>query len=261
MINMQVYKLCVKGNIKIMRTDFHSHILPEMDDGASSAEESVRMIKTLMEANVERIILTPHFYRENENIEKFLERRLRSYEKLMAAAERIRGCPELILGAEVYFHPALSSDKDFHKLCIGDTDFILLELPFARFFENFYSEYSNFLNRCEPKIIFAHIERYLTFGNNIDDIRRLLDSGNAVCQMNCGSIAESGLFKRNTYTRMISGGLISVIGTDAHNMSSRPPQYKKAEAVIRGKCGDGAFEHLCHNSDRIIQNRPIKEIL
>lgn len=244
-----------------MRTDFHSHILPEMDDGASSAEESVRLIRTLMDAGVERIILTPHFYRENENIEKFLERRARSYEKLLAAAEKIRGCPELILGAEVYFHPALSSDKDFHKLCIGDTDFILLELPFARFFENFYGEYSSFLNRCEPKIIFAHIERYFSFGNKIDDIERLLGSGNAVCQMNCGSLAEAGLFKRRTFANMISGGIISVIGTDTHNTTSRPPQYKKAEAFIRSKCGDGAFERICKNSDRIIENCSVRDIL
>ena len=244
-----------------MRTDFHSHILPEMDDGASSVEESVKLIHILMDSGVERIILTPHFYRENENIEKFLERRARSYEKLMSAAEKIRGCPELILGAEVYFHPALSSDKDFHKLCIGDTDFILLELPFARFFENFYGEYSKFLNRCEPKIIFAHIERYFSFGNKIDDINRLLDSGNAVCQMNCGSIAEAGLFKRKTYINMINDGLISVIGTDTHNTTSRPPQYKKAEAFIRSKCGADAFERICSNSDRIIENCSVRKIL
>lgn len=244
-----------------MRTDFHSHILPEMDDGAASVEESVELIHILMDSGVERIILTPHFYRENENIGTFLDRRARSYEKLMSAAEQIRGCPELILGAEVYFHPALSSDKDFHKLCIGDTDFILLELPFARFFENFFGEYSKFLNRCEPKIIFAHIERYFSFGNKIDDIYRLMDSGNAVCQMNCGSIAEAGLFKRKTYAKMINEGLISVIGTDTHNTTSRPPQYKKAEAFIRSKCGAEAFERICSNSDRIIENCSVRKIL
>ena len=89
-----------------MRIDFHSHILPEIDDGASSVGESVEMLKILADAGVECVVLTPHFYRQNESIEKFLDRRGKAYEKLCAATQGISGIPKLVLGAEVYFYAA-----------------------------------------------------------------------------------------------------------------------------------------------------------
>ena len=58
-----------------MRTDFHSHILPCMDDGARSAEESVKMLEALRDSGVDRVVLTPHFYRQKEDIVSFLSRR------------------------------------------------------------------------------------------------------------------------------------------------------------------------------------------
>ena len=55
-----------------MRIDFHSHILPQMDDGAKSTDESIELLKALAEAKVEKVVLTPHFYRNDENIAAFL---------------------------------------------------------------------------------------------------------------------------------------------------------------------------------------------
>lgn len=235
-----------------MRIDFHSHILPEMDDGASSVGESVEMLKILADAGVECVVLTPHFYRQNESIEKFLDRRGKAYEKLCAATQGISGIPKLVLGAEVYFYPSLSSDPDFEKLCIENTDFMLLELPFEHFYDNFYSDFAKFMNRCDVKIVLAHIERYLTFGNTVKDINRLLETGSFICQMNCKPLTEVGVFKNRHLISMISDGTISVIGTDAHNLSSRPPMYKKAEEVIRKKCGEKSFERICRISEEIL---------
>ena len=235
-----------------MRIDFHSHILPKMDDGSSSTDESIRMLKVLADDNVDHVLLTPHFYRQNENIQKFLERRQASYERLCEAADKVRGLPELTLGAEVYFYPSLSSDPDFEKLTIGNTDYILLELPFERFHDNFYSDFAKFMNRCSNRIILAHAERYLSFDNSIEDIRRVCDTGNITCQMNCSSIAEAGIFKRNQLFRMISEGMISALGTDAHNLTSRPPLFKKAERLILKKCGSHEFENICLRSERIL---------
>ncbi len=237
-----------------MRIDFHSHILPKMDDGSSGTEESIKMLRMLSDSKVDHVVLTPHFYRQNENIQSFLERRSRSYERLCEAAETVRGMPDFSLGAEVYFYPSLSSDPDFEKLCIEGTDYILLELPFERFHENFFSEITNFMNRCDKKIILAHAERYLSFGNKPEDIRRICKiNRHIICQMNCSSIAESGIFERNRYLKMISDGLVSVIGTDAHNLKHRPPQFGKAESIIVRKCGQSAFDRICRCGEDILQ--------
>lgn len=237
-----------------MRIDFHSHILPKMDDGASGTDESIQMLKMLAEANVDIVVLTPHFYRHNENIQTFLERRRSSYERLCEAIEGIPGLPRLVLGAEVYFYPSLSSDPDFEKLCIGDTGYMLLELPFERFHENFHNDLANFMNRCRNSVILAHIERYLNFGNTAEDIDRIRSNGNIICQMNCSSVAEAGFFKRNKLLKMISDGTVSVLGTDAHDLVHRPPMFQKAEAAIISRCGRSEFDRICRQSEKIISH-------
>lgn len=240
-----------------MKIDFHSHILPEMDDGAGSTDEAIALLKILADANVDKVVLTPHFYREEENIVSFLSRRNAACERLLQATSNIAEktqLPELILGAEVLFTPSLSADPDFEKLCIGNTDYILLELPFIKFHDNFYSDYIKFLNRCDKKIILAHIERYLRFGNSIKDLQKLIDAGSITCQLNCSSIAKAGFLDMKKIKSIIDSGVVSAVGTDTHNLTSRPPLYKKAEAVLRKKCGDSAFEKICEKSEKILSS-------
>ncbi|MBQ7981602.1 MAG: hypothetical protein IJ305_08355 [Oscillospiraceae bacterium] len=238
-----------------MRIDFHSHILPEMDDGAQSTAESIELLKILADAKVDKVVLTPHFYRDDENIASFLKRRAEAYEKLVRAindTDDSLHLPELVLGAEVLFTPSLSADPDFEKLCIGSTDYILLELPFIKFHDNFFSDYIKFLNRCDKKIILAHIERYLRFGNSVKDLYRLIEAGDITCQLNCSSIAKAGFFDMKKLKALIDDGVVSAIGTDTHNLTSRPPLYKKAEKLIRKKCGNSAFEQICTDSEKLV---------
>lgn len=243
-----------------MRVDFHSHILPAIDDGAKDVNESVSLLKRLADDKVDKVVLTSHFYRQNEKISAFIEKRDRAFDILSEAAKGIDNCPKLIKGAEVYFYPSLSSDPDFGKLCIEGTDYLLLEMPFELFKDNLYREYANFMNKCRQKIIFAHIERYLNFGNTVKEIDKLFDYGNAVCQMNCSSLAGAGFFKRKKLLELINGGYISVIGTDTHNTDTRPPRFGEAERVIVSKCGKDAFDAICRNSDRILDNCRLSEL-
>lgn len=227
-----------------MLTDFHSHILPEMDDGSSSVEESLTMLRMLTDAGVRRVVLTPHFYRSDENIEKFLTRRQKSYEKLLSTMDDFENPPELILGAEVYFYPSLSSDPDFDKLCMGNTNYILLELPFEHFYENFFIDFSKFMNRCSQKILLAHIERYLKFGNTQKEIDRVLAFGGISCQMNCSSLAEASWLHQGKIIKMIKSGTINVLGSDAHNLHRRPPMFKEALNIINKKCGKDVISEI-----------------
>lgn len=243
------------------KVDFHSHILPGMDDGAKNTEMSVRMLEKLYDDGVDTVVLTPHFYRRDEEISHFLKRREKSYTELLKAVEGMENCPKLLLGAEVYFYPSLSADPDFGKLAVEGTDYVLLELPFEHFYQNFFSGYSKFINNCGQKIILAHIERYLSFGNDAEEFDRLLGFGKAVCQMNCGSIAGAGFFEQRKMMKLIKDGYISVLGTDAHNTDSRPPLFGKAEKKITAKCKREEFERLCRNSSAILADAPVSEII
>ncbi len=242
------------------KTDFHSHILPAMDDGAKNTDMSLQMLKKLAADGVDTVVLTPHFYRRDEDIAHFLKRREKAYSELCRAVEGLENCPRLLLGAEVYYYPSLSADPDFGKLAVEGTEYVLLELPFERFYQNFFSGYSKFINNCEQKLILAHIERYMSFGNTEEEFDRILDFGKAVCQMNCASFAEAGIFRSKRLMKLITDGYISVLGTDAHNMDSRPPLFKKAEKKIISKCGEAEFSRLCENGSLILENAPLKSI-
>lgn len=235
-----------------MLTDFHSHILPEMDDGASDVEESLKLLSMLKASGAERVVLTSHFYRHDENIENFLSRREKSYQKLLEATKAVPDCPELVLGAEVYFYPSLSSDPDFKKLCIGETEYMLLELPFEHFYDSFFSDFAKFMNRCKCKIILAHIERYMRFGNTQKEFDRILSMGDIICQMNCTSIAKAGFFERRKLLSMISDGTVKLLGTDTHNVTSRPPMLGEAKEIIVKKCGKPALEDIIRAGDSIL---------
>ena len=55
--------------------DFHTHILPKMDDGSKSTEESIAMLKMQAEQGIRWVVATPHFYAEPESPQDFLQRR------------------------------------------------------------------------------------------------------------------------------------------------------------------------------------------
>lgn len=65
-----------------MPIDFHTHILPGIDDGSRNVEMSLRMLAAQREQQVDEIVATPHFYAQKDSVEEFLLRRQCSYEKL-----------------------------------------------------------------------------------------------------------------------------------------------------------------------------------
>ena len=83
--------------------DFHSHILPGMDDGSKSVEMSVEMLNREAEQGIRKVIATPHFYPWSEHPEQFLARRDTAAAKLRKAMEMRNHLPEVIMGAEVNF--------------------------------------------------------------------------------------------------------------------------------------------------------------
>ena len=70
-----------------MIADFHSHVLPGMDDGSRSTEESLEILKRMQEQGIAAVVATPHFYASRHFPEEFLERRERAKQKILQAAK------------------------------------------------------------------------------------------------------------------------------------------------------------------------------
>ncbi len=241
-----------------MNIDFHSHILPGIDDGAGSAEEAAELLKILFRDGVDTVVLTPHFYRNQKSISEFLTERSAAYGLLIEKINRVTGIPDIKLGCECYYYDTFTQEN-LSELCIQGTDFLMLELPFEKFTERFLLKLKNQISKSRCRIILAHIERYLGY-NSADTIAELVSENNVLCQMNCSSVKEADFFRKRSLMRLLDRGIVHIIGTDAHNLTSRPPFFAYAKRIIE-KHGGNVYKNICERGEMVLNNESIRDII
>lgn len=229
-----------------MTFDFHCHLLPEMDDGADSLETSLQMLRMEHEQGVDCVIATPHFYRHNETLAEFLERRSECCTRLREAMPA--DMPQLRLGAEVAFTRGLL-DEDITKLCIEGTKTMLLELPYERMSKDRMRALHALINKNTVKIVLAHVERYRSLWGKegFAEIMALPVKK----QINAGSLVNGGFLQRRWLLQQIADGTVHVIGTDAHNLSSRPVNFSAAMALMDKKGLSVQKEAMMRNAEKL----------
>lgn len=210
--------------------DVHGHFLPGMDDGCKTPEEALQVLKSSYSQGVRRMFATPHYY-PVESIASFLERRQVAYEKLLAVAEGERDIPQICLGAEVAYRPGLGYVEELSKLCIGSSRYLLLELPFTRWNRELVRDARNMCAAFGIVPILAHIERYLENGQK-DILNQLLEM-DVLVQMNTGFLLRFSTAGKGR--RLLKSGTVRLLGSDCHNMTSRPPNLGKAAAYLQKK--------------------------
>lgn len=214
--------------------DFHSHILPGVDDGSSGVEESLRLLTMQAEQGISTVVATPHFYAEEMSPDSFLERRAKAAETLKESLNP--DLPQIALGAEVYFFRGISRAEELDKLKIVGTDLLLLEMPFATWSDGVIGEVLDLAARNDLQIILAHIERYLAFQKK--DVWPMLRSNGIRMQVNASFFLEA---KRRLAVRMLKKDEVHLIGSDCHNIKYRPPRLREAFEYIRKKKGQDAL--------------------
>ena len=221
--------------------DFHTHILPKMDDGASSITESLEMLQELENQDVKLVCLTPHFYSSEESIDEFLLRRKKAFDSLNYSGNLI-----LRLGAEVRYYRGISENEELTKLCLENTNLLLLELPFnMNINENILRDVIN-INRRGIKVVLAHIERYSL---SLDTIRYIKSNG-ILIQANNEYIIGS-LFD-NKGIKLLKQGYIDLLGSDAHNLTDRKVNTTQAYNKIKKQIGEEFIDFFINNNLKII---------
>ena len=212
--------------------DWHNHVLPAMDDGSRSVAESMTMLRAQTAQGVTTVIATPHFYANDESVASFLKRRDRSAALL---AEQCRGedLPMVRLGAEVRYYPGISRLDGLSELCIEGSRLLLLEMPTIHWTESMVRELIALSGRDGIRLVLAHIDRYW-FLQNREVWDRLLESG-IVMQTNA-SFFSAFSTKRKALS-LLKEGYIHLLGSDCHNMTTRPPQIGRAVTAIQKRFG------------------------
>lgn len=239
-----------------MKTDFHCHVLPEFDDGAKSIDESIAILKEQKQQGFDTVVATSHFYRNKETYEQFVLRRQKAYHKLESAVSGL-DIPDIVLGAEVLFYSSIIDDE-VDGLCISGTKFLLLEMPFYSLSKPELNLLIDFIESTEYKIIFAHIERYSKLYDK-ELYESVLSFDNALYQVNCDSFGDRVL--RKVALKLIKQERVHIIGTDAHNMTSRPPLYNDAAAIINKKLGSEYLDAFHMRGEAVLADKSISKIL
>lgn len=231
-------------------TDFHSHILPGVDDGSKSVSESLEMLRLEAGRGIRRVVATPHFYAHHDTPERFLRRREDALEQLRIAMEGQPELPEIIPGAEVYYFPGMSESEALLELTIGENGYILLEMPQPPWTETMYREIEAIYVKRGITPILAHIDRYIgpfrTHG-----IPKRLEELPVLIQANSEFFLDRHTSRMAL--RMLQSDQIHLLGSDCHNLTSRKPDLGDALALIEKRLGENVVERVCAYENMILE--------
>lgn len=209
--------------------DFHSHVLPGIDDGSASVEESIAMLRMEAAQGISRVVATPHFYPNHDSPERFLARREAAVSRLKAALAEHPDLPQVICGAEVYFFPGISDCEALPELTIGKKGCILIEMPMVSWTQKMYSELEEIQAKWGITPIIAHVDRYLGLLST-HGIPQRLEELPVLVQANASFFLHPA--SRGRALRMLKKDQIQLLGSDCHNLSSRQPNLDQALQTI-----------------------------
>ena len=217
--------------------DLHTHCLPGMDDGAKSVEESIEMLCKSYKQGVTLCAATPHcVLHEEGDIDKFLQKRENCLNLLKAGlAAAPHDVPQLILGAEIYFDNDISRYEGIEKLCLTDTNKILVEFPITSYKKQ-YTEWLYNLNVKKLIPIIAHIDRYHFW----EDVVRELSGLHVIYQLNAtrmltlsGRHLIKSILKHDTYC-IISSDMHDTVNRISHMDESYAKAKKHFPSIVDG---------------------------
>lgn len=253
--------------------DFHTHILPGIDDGSQDVRETLGLLSEESQQNVDCIVATPHFYADRFSMEEFLRRRDASLQLLretvaespvaQSAAKLVRSIQ--YVGAEVYYFPGIGRAEKLRDLCIRPisraaktgpaadavSDLILIEMPFVQWTDAIYHELLDILQRQRMRIILAHVERYPQFQKDQRVWNQVMSLPLCI-QINGGSFLKSRS-RRKFCLDLIKNDENVILGSDCHNLSSRKPNLSEARRVIAKKLGSAALDRLDQAAEQLLR--------
>lgn len=200
-----------------MKIDIHSHILPGIDDGARTLEESVQLVSEMAGWGFERITCTPHITKKFRNTQESIKEK---FDMLSNAVSRKGLNIELRMSAEYRLNPETWPEiLSQGQLMTIEDQYILMEFPI-----NDPTEMGDLIPMEEFRKVLSlgltpvlpHPERYFYLDH--DDLLRYVDAGVKI-QSNYGSLAGVyGSEVRDRTQSLIDEGIVSFLASDMHNM-------------------------------------------
>jgi protein-tyrosine phosphatase len=237
--------------------DIHAHILPSIDDGPETIEESIELCKIAANDGIKKIVATPHS--KDGVYEAKSDKILEAVDVLNQKLKKNQIDIEILPGSETHIHEGLvRSIQCGEVLTINDSGkFILFELPFVfippgtdKFIFNLKT------NGIVP--IIAHAERISAFQKNPELVGQLVKIG-ALVQVNApGITGQAGPVEKKCVEWLLKNRLVHFIASDVHSLTGRPPILSRAVGNAARIVGEEEARALvCRNPEQIIKGLDI----
>lgn len=233
--------------------DIHSHIIPNVDDGARSVEETFNILKEAQEAGFTDVILTSHFllnYYETNAQELIFWK-----EKLQEVLKKQGTKINLHSGMEIYITNQMEELLENKKiLTLANSRYMLIELPLATNVKYFdYVVY--YLEAKGIKPIIAHPERYKCVQKDPDIVEEYIEKG-CLIQCNYGSIVNLyGSEAEKTIKTILKKNQVHFLGSDVHRENGTYLIILDAIKKIRKIIGENKINEITTiNPKKILQN-------
>ena len=234
----------------ILTTDFHTHILPNVDDGSTSVEESANLVRQEIEQGVHTIFLTPHFNAKKLYPEEFISKRNGAVEELRHPLNITDPIPNFVMGAEVQYCAGMCHWEQLDLLTLGDSGYILIEMPLGPWNDHVFKELETIYTERNIVPILAHIERYITPFNMKKTLQRL-SCFPVLLQVNCSYI--NNRCTRKKAIKLLNSRKIHLIGSDCHRADWRPPDIKQTREILEKHLTPDAMSHLSETECAVLR--------
>jgi protein-tyrosine phosphatase len=225
--------------------DIHSHLLPGIDDGCQTLEESLALARFAVDNGITYSILTPHMHRDryDNNIDiisdKFLI--LQKALEIEKIPLQIGYAAEVRIGHEIL--DMIHNDQLPFLGCIGKLKYLLLEMPHSHIMPGSYNLIEWLLeNHIIPVI--AHPERNKELQKNYNKAHELINLG-CLFQITSASISgKFGVLCQNSAHYLLKKHWVSFVATDAHNLKYRPPDLIQSKPFLIQMLGEKEADKL-----------------
>ena len=237
--------------------DLHSHVLPQVDDGAASLEMALEMLRHGLEEGIAAALLTPHIEPEDGAEKEALHRE--RFAAFKEEVERAELPVELHLGAELAFRFGLAEIAGWPSGTLAETgQYALVDLPFGPLPTGMEQGFFE-LRTAGFKPILAHPERYRNLVREPERLQRLRQQ-DLLFQVNAGSLTgRFGRRAQQTAEMLLARGWVEFVASDGHDLEKRPFSLAAAYARVQTLCSEAAARRLfCENPRRVIRGEPVE---